>query len=315
MAEMCVGGSMNLSRALIRDIEQHGGQVKTQARPVRIQVKHRRADIIELSDGEAVAAQRIVASGLNPQQTFVELLDPPDVPATWRARAESFHYNVLAPLFALNLNLREPPRYRATENCPELADALMVILGIDDDATFGQIVQHHERGTIPPTVMWGSCPSQFDPAQAPASFHTAFMWEKLPYRLGGDPDNWFAERPRHAQSMLQFWSDYAPNLDSAVIDWFAVSPREIPLTLANMREADLLVGSFDYDQRGYHRPFPGAGHYRTHLSNLYLCGSCCHPGGNITGLPGYNAAQVILSDVQARPEWAPPPLLDRLPTS
>ena len=33
-------------------------------------------------------------------------------------------------------------------------------------------------------------------------------------------------------------------------------------------------------------------------SNLYLCGSSSHPGGNITGLPGYNCVQVLLADLR-----------------
>jgi phytoene dehydrogenase-like protein len=41
------------------------------------------------------------------------------------------------------------------------------------------------------------------------------------------------------------------------------------------------------------RPFPGWSQYRTPIEGLYLTGSCCHPGGNITGAPGYNAAQMI----------------------
>ena len=65
----------------------------------------------------------------------------------------------------------------------------------------------------------------------------------------------------------------------------------------SMREGDLLVGAFTNGQVGYHRPFPGAGAYRAHLPGLYLCGSSSHPGGNITGLPGTNAAQVILADL------------------
>ena len=69
--------------------------------------------------------------------------------------------------------------------------------------------------------------------------------------------------------------------------------RELP----NMREGDLLVGAFTNDQVGFNRPFRGAGTYRTHIPGLYLCGSSSHPGGNITGLPGYNAAQVVLGDL------------------
>jgi phytoene dehydrogenase-like protein len=79
-----------------------------------------------------------------------------------------------------------------------------------------------------------------------------------------------------------------------------------------MREGDLLVGAFSNGQIGFDRPFPGAGNYRTHLQGLYLCGSSSHPGGNITGLPGYNAAQVILSDLGIKADWVPPPIANRL---
>ena len=72
----------------------------------------------------------------------------------------------------------------------------MVIMGLDHVDQFHDIVRHHEAGTIPPTVMWGACPTLFDPSQAPAGRHTAFMWEKLPYRLHGDAANWDARARR-----------------------------------------------------------------------------------------------------------------------
>ena len=40
--------------------------------------------------------------------------------------------------------------------------------------------------------------------------------------------------------------------------------------------------------------------------------SLAHPGGNITGLPGYNAAQVILADLGIEAKWAPPSIANRL---
>jgi phytoene dehydrogenase-like protein len=145
--------------------------------------------------------------------------------------------------------------------------------------------------------MWGSTPTVFDPSQAPPGRHTAFMWEKLPYRLRGDARNWDAERDRHGAEMLKTWTEYAPNLADATSGWFARSPLDTERSLPNMRGGDLLVGSFANGQVGYDRPFRGAGQYRTPIEGLYLCGSSCHPGGNVTGLPGYNAAQVLLADL------------------
>ena len=107
--------------------------------------------------------------------------------------------------------------------------------------------------------------------------------------------------------MLDLWAEYAPNLTDSVLDWFARSPLDTERTFPNMRGGDLLVGAFTSGQIGYNRPFAGAGHYRGYLPNLYLCGSCCHPGGNVTGLAGYNCAQVLLNDLGIDADWAPPP--------
>jgi len=41
------------------------------------------------------------------------------------------------------------------------------------------------------------------------------------------------------------------------------------------------------------------------VEGLYLCGSSCHPGGNITGAPGYNAAQIIGRDLGLDLWWKP----------
>jgi phytoene dehydrogenase-like protein len=140
--------------------------------------------------------------------------------------------------------------------------------------------------------MWGACPTLFDPSQAPAGGHTAFLWEKVPYER-----DWDTERDRHAAHRLGFWTEYAPNLAHDTLGWFARSPLDTERTLPNMRRGDLLVGAFANGQVGYDRPFRGAGQYRTPIEGLYLCGSSSHPGGNVTGLPGYNAAQVMLDDL------------------
>jgi phytoene dehydrogenase-like protein len=36
------------------------------------------------------------------------------------------------------------------------------------------------------------------------------------------------------------------------------------------------------------------------VPGVYLCGAGAHPGGNISGAPGYNAAREILKDARAQ---------------
>ena len=136
----------------------------------------------------------------------------------------------------------------------------------------------------------------------------------MPYALRGDAQNWKKEKEKHGRELLDFWASFAPNLSSgAVLDSFFQSPLDTEEALPNMRSGDLLVGAFAGGQVGYNRPFPGAGCYRTPLIGLYLCGGSTHPGGNITGLCGYNAASVIAADLGMKPWWKPKPLEEALP--
>ncbi len=312
-AQMCVGGSGELARGLVAAIAGHGGEIRCGVDVKQIVVRAGRAAGVELTTGETLTAD-LVISGLNPQQTFLDLLPASAVAAEIRARAQRFDYNLLAPLFALNVALAEPPRWTAAAQRPELERAFMFIVGMERFGQFHEIVAAHERGEIPPTVAWGACPSLFDPTQAPPGRHVAFLWEKLPYALRGNPAHWDAEQAAHGRRLLAQWTEFAPNLASGVLDAFTRSPLDTERELPNMRGGDLLVGSFAHGQIGANRPFPGAGHYRTPLPGLYLCGGSTHPGGNVTGLCGYNAARVIATDAGRQLWWSPPDIEQSLAT-
>ena len=73
----------------------------------------------------------------------------------------------------------------------------------------------------------------------------------------------------------------------------STTPLDIERHDKNMYCGDWMVGEYSGDQALENRPFPGWGQYRTPIDGLFMCGSSCHPGGNITGAPGYNAAKVI----------------------
>ena len=53
----------------------------------------------------------------------------------------------------------------------------------------------------------------------------------------------------------------------------------------------------ELDQLLFMRPVGGYAQYKTPIAGLYLGGAGTHPGGGVTGAPGYNAAQAILKEV------------------
>jgi phytoene dehydrogenase-like protein len=146
---MCLGGSAALARALAGAVREAGGEVLLQTELRRILTEHGRVKGVETRSGEVFQARHFVASGLNPQQTFLELLDDDLLPHEWKQRSRDFQYNLLAPLFALHLNLKEAP-LQGGEEPPSSSASLHGDSQSGSINQFFEIVQHHEAGTIHP---------------------------------------------------------------------------------------------------------------------------------------------------------------------
>src|SRR5438046_1476948 len=65
-AQMCQGGSAKLAQALVTDIREHGGEIRTGAGLKAILMRQGRAAGVELESGEQIHCSGFVASGLNP---------------------------------------------------------------------------------------------------------------------------------------------------------------------------------------------------------------------------------------------------------
>ena len=101
-----------------------------------------RACGVELTTGEQIHANAFVASGLNPQQTFLELMPPEAVPATVRDAAAQFQYNLLAPSVRSAPGAGRTAALRGRRQRPELNEAFMVLVGLE---RFGSIPRDRGR--------------------------------------------------------------------------------------------------------------------------------------------------------------------------
>src|SRR5207237_10914567 len=128
----------------------------------------------------------------------------------------------------LNVAVREPPAYRAATRAPDLDRAFMTILGLETPEAIFAMYRDHPQGQITrPLTLWGSAPTVHDPSQAREGFHTAFMWEKVPFALDGDPANWDAHKESHGAEVLARWAEYAPNLRGELIaSRYCLSPLD-----------------------------------------------------------------------------------------
>ncbi len=118
-------------------------------------------------------------------------------------------------------------------------------------------------------------------------------------RLDGALRGRTEELARQAGEMLiDTLAQYAPNIRSVIRDWVCFTPADIEqrvgMTDGNIRHIDMIAG-----QLLNQRPLPVWSDYRTPIENLYLCGADTHPGGEVTGAPGHNAAHAVLKALAA----------------
>jgi phytoene dehydrogenase-like protein len=287
------GGMGGITQAMARAAREAGVEIRTGAPVARVRVGGGRATGVLLEDGSAVTAD-VVLSNADPKRTFLGLTPPDALPAAFRASVErlstraaylKFHAALRElPDFSRHLGAGFDPRYLAqTKICPS-AEAFLAAWG---DAQAG-------RPAAAP-LMEVQIPSVYDPTLAPPGHHVVSVWALwAPPRLAHG--SWDARRREVGERLVDQLTAYAPNFRRALVDWTLFTPADLEarvgLTDGNIRHLDLVPA-----QLLGRRPLPGWASYRTPLPGLYLCGAGTHPGGEVTGAPGHNAAQAVLRDL------------------
>ncbi len=298
--QLCQGGSFNLARGLMESFIAAGGTFQPQVSIDRIIVEGGRAVGIALADGRTVRA-KFVASTIDVHQTFESLIGREQLPETLRRKLDNFQYTAWA-LYGLHLALHESPRFAAATFDPNINRALKWSIGAE---TMDDLFKAHQdvvAGKIPDIVQFGAGPlSLLDPTQAPPGKHTTYAWHVMPF----DPDlgakDYEAWKAEFADKIIATWARYCPNMTSRnIIARYVYTGREYTQELVNMRNGDIFMGAFNAEQVMYNH-FG----YRTMLPNLYYAGSAAHPGGAISGGPGYIVAGIIARDLAIKPWWQP----------
>ena len=149
-AQMCRGGSLSLARALVSAVHQEGGEIKLQVKPRRILVEKGRASGVETASGDVFRARHFVASGLNPQQTFLELLDEGFAPREWKEKARDIAERMVQQARSLLEGQAE------ADKAPLLAEATKLSKDIDEaelkaqrDREFRRVDEQVSRYSIP----------------------------------------------------------------------------------------------------------------------------------------------------------------------
>ncbi len=308
--QMSKGSTHKLAHSLHKMITKAGADLVEADAVVKILVENGRAVGVRTVSGREFRARKFVISGVNPNQTFLDMVGRENIAPEFAKKVENFKYSNTTALFTLHLALNERLYWKAAKYDPDVDKAFYLIAGLEGLKDIELLYKEANARRIPTGLqLIGALGAQHDPTQAPPGKCTALFWQVAPGNLcaeEGGRDRWDQIREEYTQRCVKHLSHYVHNLTpDNIVDAFGVTPRDIERHLPNRVGGDIQVGELSIGQLLDKRPFPECSQYRTPVKGLYMCGASTHPSGNITGAPGYNAAGVVCRDMGIDPWWKP----------
>ena len=286
-----IGGMGAITQAMARACAERGVEIRTGAAVSEILVEKGRAAGVVTAKGERIAA-RAVVSNLHPKLTFERLIDPALLPADFRARIASYRSG--SGSFRMNLALSELPSFAAL---PGRAQAEHHGAGI----VIAPSLAYMERAFFDARLKgWSGqpivemlIPSTLDDSLAPPGRHVASLFCQHVAPVLPDGRSWDNAREAVADLMIETVEAYAPGFKASVIARTILTPLDLERDFG-LVGGDIFHGALSLDQLWSARPVLGHADYRSPIPGLYMCGASTHPGGGVTGAPGFNAAREII---------------------
>jgi phytoene dehydrogenase-like protein len=224
-----------------------------------------------------------VASSCTPRVTFYELLQPNQI--SYALEHAVNHYRSRGTTAKVNLAVTKQVTFNGVTGLEyaRTGNSFDEMERAFDPAKYKQLSAEPLLDIHVPTVS--------NPALAPAGHSViSILVHYAPYNL---KEGWNEETKRLLyQRVIKTLEQYSPGLSSALVASEVLSPDDLE-TRYSLTHGHIFHGEHAVDQL-ITRPFPLCAQYKTPIAGLYLCGSGSHPGGGITGMPGYLAAQMIL---------------------
>ena len=290
-------GNGGFTQVLARAAQSFGAEIRLESSVSSVITRNGRATGVALADGTKFHAE-IVVSALDPRRTFLELVEPRELPTDLVDNIRRFRFQGTSS--KVNFALDGPPVF------PGLVDR-----GVEPFRGFtniGPSMEYLERAFDDAKYGWYSSrpyldcaiQSTIDPDMAPPGKH---VWSSFvqytPYQLR--ESDWDAERQNLGETVQRTIESFFPGFSDLVLHREVVTPLDIERTVG-LSEGNIFAGEFLAPQMYFFRPAPGWSQYRTPIDGYYQCGSGTHPGGCVMGAPGKLAAQRILRDLGLSPD-------------
>ena len=282
------GGNGGFTQVLARAAQAFGAEIVLDAAVDHVITSNGRATGVALADGTELSAS-VVVSALDPRRTFMELVDPRELPTDLVDGITRFRFQGTSS--KVNFALDGLPTFPGLDGSQfrgftNIAPSMDYLERAFDEAKYGW---YSSKPYLDCCIQ-----STIDPDMAPAGKHVMSCFTHYtPYRLNGS--DWDTERDHLGDTVQRRLEELFPGFSQLVLRREVVTPLDIE-RVVGLSEGNIFAGELMGPQMFFFRPAPGWNQYRTPIDGYYQCCSGTHPGGCVTGGPGRLAARQILGD-------------------
>jgi phytoene dehydrogenase-like protein len=287
------GGMGNITTALARAAHSHNVEIRTGSKVKQIMVEDHKAIGVVVNDSIEIRSN-IIVSNADPKHTFTQLLSADHLNRSFIEQVNKIQMNGCSSI--LHLLLSGLPQFKgfAERSIGDQHRGMIVIA--PSMQYIDRAWRQAKEGKISDNpILTMSMQSITDETIAPPGKHILSVYVQFtPYQLAHD--NWTNMKDILAEKVISTIEQYIPNIRDILVDIVVFTPQDlenkIGITGGHAEHGDMTI-----HQMFENRPIQGWAEYHTPVDGLYLCSAGTHPGGTVTGAPGFNAAHTILSDL------------------
>jgi phytoene dehydrogenase-like protein len=282
-----MGGMCAVAAAMARAATSAGVTIRSGARVAKVLTDGSMTMGVLLQDGEEIAAPCVV-SAIGPTATFLDLVGPRHLDTGFVNQTRQMKSRGAAA--KLHLALKAAPDFRGAD----LTSRLVIAPSEDAVELAFNPVKYGEVPKAP--VMEIILPSAHEPGFAPGGQHVlSAIVQYAPHAPKAGPDVARAEMLENTLTVLEA---HAPGLRRLILHAELLMPYDIE-TRYGMAGGNWHHGELGVEQMLFLRPVAGMAQYQTPIDGLWLASAGAHPGGGVSGAPGWNAAERILKGGRA----------------
>jgi phytoene dehydrogenase-like protein len=292
MMQRVKGGMGKLSESLVSQIESLGSEVRIKQPVKKIIIENDAAVGVELKNGEQLFAKTII-SNLDKPATFNRLAEDYPLPTATQQQIDNFEHR--GAYVHMLFKLSGLPRYGAhIDKLNRIPFAQFGGAMVAEPEELQRCYEQCQKGELPPTVPLAfQFPSLLDDTLAPEGFHIASAYGFY-FPCDAEKSKRGKLRDQFGEMIIDHIDMHMPGFRDLIVDT-AIFSSDHFATMEGASNGDWTHGLLHPDQMvGDRCLIEGTGH-TTPISNLFLCGSSCHPGPGVTFLPGYNCAFEVLA--------------------